>query len=190
MLTKRRTLLAAAGTLAAGLSLRKLRAQDGTQEAPPPRTLLGLSGMIPATPPAPPPAFGFRTADGQARTLADYAGKGVVLNLWATWCMPCVAELPDLAAMAAKLADQGVVVLPLSSDHGGAAAVEAFFARHDIKGLPVLLDPDGAAARTLGARGIPTTLVIDWQGREQGRVEGAVHWAAEETETRLLKLVG
>jgi hypothetical protein len=68
-------------------------------------------------------------------------------------------------------------VLPLSSDRGGAAAVERYFREKEIEGLPVLLDPRGAAARAIGARGIPTTLLIDAQGRERGRLEGAADWA-------------
>ena len=68
-------------------------------------------------------------------------------------------------------------VLPLSSDRGGAAAVEKFYREREIEGLPVLLDPRGEAARAFGARGIPTTVLIDAHGRERGRFEGAADWA-------------
>ena len=122
------------------------------------------------------PAFTMRLPDGSWQTLADYAGKGVVLNLWATWCVPCVAEMPALDALAGAVAGFGVVVLPLSSDRGGAAAVQAFYASHGVAHLPVLLDPAGAAARALGVRGIPTTLLIDKAGRERGRLEGGAAW--------------
>jgi thiol-disulfide isomerase/thioredoxin len=153
-LLKRRTLVAAGATLASAFLARKPMAAD---------TAL--------------PDFQFRLPDGTVKTIADYAGKGVVLNLWATWCAPCVAEMPSLDALAAAVAGSNVVVLPLSSDRGGAAAVERWYAAHDIKNLPVLLDPTGAAARALGARGIPTTLLIDGKGRERGRLEGGADWA-------------
>jgi len=162
----RRALVAAAGTLALAAPLGKLRAEG----------LQGMEALHRLDPPKPVDVQ-FTAADGSARSLADYAGKGVILNMWATWCVPCVAEMPALAAFASVVAKDGIVVLPLSSDRGGAAAVERWYAAHDIKNLPVLLDPTGAAARALGARGIPTTLLIDGKGRERGRLEGGADWA-------------
>jgi thiol-disulfide isomerase/thioredoxin len=111
----RRALVAVAGTLAVAAPLRKLRAQE----------LSGLDAlhMLPAPKPV---DIQFTTADGTARSVADYAGRGVVLNLWATWCVPCVREMPALALLARALAHDGVVVLPLSSDHAGAGGAEVF----------------------------------------------------------------
>ena len=94
-------------------------------------------------------------ADGTVRSVAGLPGRGIVLNLWATWCVPCVAEMPALDALAAAVAGSGVVVLPLSSDRGGARAVERFYAERGVKTLTVALDPRGAAARALGATGDP-----------------------------------
>ena len=109
---------------------------------------------------------------------------------WATWCVPCVAELPALAALARRLRGEGILVLPASSDRGGAAAVEAFYRGHAIEGLPVWLDPKGAAAQAWGARGIPTTLIIDRAGRERARAEGALDWASEAAVAEIKRLVG
>jgi hypothetical protein len=95
-----------------------------------------------------------------------------------------------LAELARRGAAAGIVVVPLSSDRGGAAVVQRFFAEHDLQGLPVRLDPKGEVGRTLGARGIPTTLGIDRQGRERGRLEGAADWASDATLARLRDLVG
>ena len=127
--------------------------------------------------------------DGTAQTIADYAGKGVVMNLWATWCVPCVAEMPALDSLAAAVAKSGVVVLPLSSDRGGVAAVERFYAERGVRNLPVLLDPQGAAARALGARGIPTTVLIDAHGQERGRLEGGADWASDQSIAMVKALV-
>lgn len=167
MAGRRRILGAAGGTLASALLARKPRAAG-----------LAAPDVGLAAPKAGKevPPFTIRLPDGTQRTLADYAGKGVVLNLWATWCVPCVAEMPSLDALAEAVATSGVVVLPVSSDRGGAPAVQGFYAAHGIAHLPVLLDPASAAAHALGARGIPTTLLIDKTGRELARLEGGAAW--------------
>ena len=174
---KRRTLLAMAATLPLAAGARK---PAGAAEA-------GLGNLV-TDEPKPLPELGFTGADGAAHTLAEYNGRGVVLNLWATWCVPCVAELPALDDLARQAPD-GIAVLALSSDRGGAPAVERFYREHGIAHLPVLLDPRGAAARALGARGIPTTVLIDRMGRERGRVEGAADWASPEAVAALLRAI-
>ncbi len=118
-------------------------------------------------------------AEGRAHHLEEFAGTGLVLNLWASWCLPCVTELPTLAGLARRVRPAGILVLALSSDRGGAPVVEQYYRRHGIEGLPVWLDPKGAAARAWGAQGIPTTLIVDRQGRERGRMEGATDWTDE-----------
>ena len=82
----------------------------------------------------------------------------MVVNLWATWCAPCVAEMPALEVLSKVLAPQDIAVLPLSSDRGGADVVRAWYQQHGITGLPVLLDPKGALVKAFNARGIPTTV--------------------------------
>lgn len=164
----RRTLLAAAATLPMALGPRKPWAATGSL-VPKPEDLKPPGDV--------PPEIRFTLADGTPHTLQDYAGKGIVLNFWATWCVPCVTEMPALAKLAGLVADANVAVLPLSSDRGGAPAVQRYFDEKHIEGLPVLLDPRGEAARAMGARGIPTTVLIDAKGRERGRYEGAADWA-------------
>ena len=149
-----------------------------------------LSALHPATPPAPPADIAWQAADGTRRTLADHAGRGVVLNLWATWCVPCVAEMPALDGLARAVGAAGIDVLPLSSDRGGVPVVERFFAERGIHTLPVLLDAQSAAAHALGIRGIPTTLVIDRHGRELARLEGAAGWDDPAAVTMLREMLG
>jgi thiol-disulfide isomerase/thioredoxin len=169
----------AAGTVAAATFLRK-------PQTPPIATLVeapaleGLGSLKPVEPPAVPAAVSFQAADGAEKSIADFAGKGLVINLWATWCVPCVAEMPALQAAAKVLAGDGVLVLPLSSDRGGAKVVQKFYDAHGITGLPVWLDAKGAVARAWGARGLPTTIIIDRQGRERARLEGGADWASAE----------
>jgi len=188
--------IAAAGTVAAVALLGKPDAPQVytlTPSATPgvPAVKVGTVASLRRTePPGIPAAARFQDADGTERGLADYAGRGLIVNLWATWCVPCVAEMPELQTLARTVAAEGILVLPLASDRGGAEVVRRFYANHAIDGLPVLLDPRGEAARAWGARGLPTTLVIDRQGRERGRVEGAIDWASEATVAELRRLVG
>jgi thiol-disulfide isomerase/thioredoxin len=167
-LITRRGLFAAGGTLAAGLITRKLHAQE----------LHDLSrSLVMTDPPVAAPDIVFVSADGKEHHLREFLGHGMVINLWATWCVPCVAEMPSLAALSKILAPDDIAVLPLSSDRGGARVVQAFYQDHEIAGLPVLLDPKGAAARAAHARGIPTSLVIDRKGQERARLEGSADWS-------------
>lgn len=165
----RRALVAAGATVAAALPVRKPRAQGtGLQD---------MAALHPVSAPEP-VELHFAAADGTARSLADYAGKPVVVNLWATWCVPCVREMAALDELARVLAPQGIAVLPLSSDRTGAVAVQRFYAERGITSLPVLLDPMSAAAHALKVNGIPTTVLFDRTGRQVARLEGAADWAA------------
>ncbi len=171
--------LLAAGTVATLLGARK----------PHPARAAELGKLAPVVPPRPAPDAVFQTADGAARRLADYAGKPLLVNLWATWCAPCVAELPSLAALARTLADKGILVLPISADRGGAKAVQTFYAAHQIAGLPVLVDKDAALMHAFEAPGLPTTYVIDGAGQIVGMEEGGMDWATPGVADALGKLL-
>ncbi len=130
-------------------------------------------------PVAPPKPFtqGQFLADGQTpRTIAYYRGQGVVLNFWATWCAPCVREMPSLLRLKAKIAEQGIQVVPLSEDLKGAPVVRKFYAQHKLAGFEILLDKGGEILRASNIRGLPTTLLIDRAGKEVGRVTGPLEW--------------
>ena len=176
----RRTLLAAGLTLpAAALPRKPAAAEEGLRSL----------DRLQAGEPAALPDLRFTGADGAEHLVAEYRGRGVVLNMWATWCVPCVAEMAALDDLARQAPD-GIAVLALSSDRGGAPVVQRFYAERGIRTLPVLMDPRGAAARALGARGIPTTVLIDREGQERARVEGAADWAAPASVAALRKVVG
>jgi len=172
-------LAATAGTLAATALPRKPRA-----ERLPPLA----EGLHILSPPADPPDGVFVTQDGTSHRLAEFKGRGMVVNLWATWCAPCVAEMPSLQTLSKALAPLDIAVLPLSSDRGGAEAVQAWYQAHGITALPVLLDPKGALARAFNARGIPTTVVINQNGQAVARLEGAADWAAPEVRAVIRRL--
>ena len=181
LLIKRRAVFAAGGTLAATLIARKPRAED----------LDDLASMLkPVDPPVDPPDIAFTAADGSEHRLAEFRGHGMVINLWATWCGPCIEELPSLAALSKTLAPDDIAVLPLSSDRGGAKTVQSYFHEHDITGLPVLLDPHSAAAHAWNVHGIPASFIIDKQGREVARMDGAADWSTPAAARLIRKLVG
>lgn len=126
------------------------------------------------------PNVNFTNADGAQVSLYDFKGKVVLLNLWATWCAPCVKELPDLDRLQASLGGSNFQVVALSSDRNGAEKVPPFLKNLRIANLTPFLDPDSVATRAFSPRGLPTTVLIDAAGREVGRLEGAAEWDSPE----------
>ena len=199
----RRTVLAAGGTVLgvlagrklAGLHVRPASAQlqlSGTGGAEDGGGLRGLSAIARVEPPVPLPPFGFVTADGRTLRIGDYTGengRGAVLNFWATWCAPCVAEMPSLALLSRALEAERIAVLPISADRGGAGVVAPFFRNHGIEGLPVLLDPGSEAVHALQLAGLPTTVLVGPDGRERGRMEGSADWGTPEAARRVRELL-
>ncbi|MCD4685951.1 MAG: TlpA family protein disulfide reductase [Anaerolineae bacterium] len=111
---------------------------------------------------APAPAFTAQTLDGSTLALADYRGQVVVLNLWATWCGPCRAEMPALERIHARYADEGVVILGLNQG-ATEAEVRAFAEEHDLT-FPLALDPAEQIGRVYELEAFPTTFFIDRDG--------------------------
>jgi thiol-disulfide isomerase/thioredoxin len=130
--------------------------------------------------PKPVPTIAFEDERGRHRSLADFRGKVVLLNIWATWCVPCRKEMPALDRLEGTLGGQTFEIVALSIDRGGMDVVRKFFAEIGIHNLAMYLDTSGKAARELGAVGLPTTLLIDRDGRETGRLIGPAEWDAPE----------
>lgn len=126
-------------------------------------------------PPRPAPGLSFTQRDGTPRRLADFRGHWVLVNLWATWCVPCVREMPSLDRLQAKLG-QRLTVLAISEDRGGAHAVDPFLEKVGMSALAVYLDPDSGVQQSMGVRGLPTSFLIDGEGRVHGFIEGAAKW--------------
>jgi thiol-disulfide isomerase/thioredoxin len=126
--------------------------------------------------PRPLPPLSFLNGDGAAMTLADFHGRIVLLNVWATWCVPCRKEMPALDRLQGQLEAADFAVVPLSIDHRGRDAVERFYRELGLTSLRIYLDPSGDAPHAIKAFGMPTTLLIDRNGRELGRVIGPAQW--------------
>lgn len=126
--------------------------------------------------PRPVPELGFEDGDGRPVTLADFRGKVVLLNIWATWCGPCREEMPTLDRLQAALGESDFEVVALSIDRAGIDAVDRFYAEVGVKHLGRYIDVSAKAAGDLGAYGLPTTLLIDREGREIARHVGPAEW--------------
>lgn len=119
------------------------------------------------------------------RAIAAAGGKRVLVNLWATWCPPCLAEMPALDALAGDAAE-GLLVLPVSQDMEGWQAVNGFFEAGKFKVLTPLLDQPGSLGEALKARGLPMTVLYGPDGKEIWRVSGTPDWASAAIRTDVL----
>ncbi|MFQ5755468.1 MAG: TlpA disulfide reductase family protein [Acidiferrobacterales bacterium] len=124
----------------------------------------------------------FKFVDGEWKpaSLADFQGKTVLLNIWATWCGPCREEMPTLDWLQASMGGPDFEVIALSIDQGGIAVVNDFYRELGLKALRVFVDPSGMAPGALNVLGLPTTLLIDRAGREVGRYVGPAEWDSPE----------
>jgi len=122
------------------------------------------------------PYFTVRNEQGQPVDLAQYHGKVLLVNFWATWCPPCVAEMPSLDHLSKIMQGQDFAVLTISEDRGGLPTVERFYARSGLKSLPILTDAASEVGDLLDVRALPTTILVDRDGRELARLEGGTQW--------------
>lgn len=129
-------------------------------------------------PPSPAPATPFVDAAGKTHTLADFKGKALVVNLWATWCGPCVEEMPTLAKLAEETRGQNVVILPISLDRAEESDNAKLFIGKRPP-LPFYNDPKFALAYAIrpSAQGLPTTYLIDAAGKVRAHVAGPADWS-------------
>lgn len=150
-------------------------AADVPPMAPPTGFKLALS-------PQPVPELRFADGKGKPFSLADFRGKTILLNIWASWCPSCRAEMPALDRLQAKLGGPDFEVIPVSIDQGDSALVliEEFFHEVGVNHLPIYIDPAGQAAGEVGSVGLPTTLLIDRDGKEVGRLIGDADWDSPE----------
>jgi len=126
------------------------------------------------------PNIPFQLATGSETTLDAYKGRGLVVNFWATWCAPCVREMPQLDRLSAFVRENGIDVLTISEDREGLIAAPKFYKAHDLRDLPVLADPRGKLMRAFKAQGLPLTILINALGHEVGRVIGPAEWDSPE----------
>jgi thiol-disulfide isomerase/thioredoxin len=126
------------------------------------------------------PDLAFVDGEGHAMSLADFRGRAVLLNIWATWCVPCRTEMPTLDRLQATLGGPDFQVVALSIDRQGDAVIKPFYQQLGLKSLGVYVDQSGKAAGDLHSPGVPITLLIDRTGREIARKLGPADWDSPE----------
>ncbi|MDH4229680.1 MAG: TlpA family protein disulfide reductase [Nitrospirota bacterium] len=137
--------------------------------------LYTAAGMTPSDKPRDAPEFSLPALNGSLVRLSDYRGKLVVLNFWATWCRPCIKEMPSLERLSNHMQGRNLVVLAISLDRDPAAHVSMFVEGYGWK-LPVLLDPEASAGDAYLVSGMPSTFLIGPDGMILGRAVGAHEW--------------
>jgi thiol-disulfide isomerase/thioredoxin len=130
--------------------------------------------------PRPLPEIQFENGQGEAMSLADFRGKVVLLNIWATWCAPCRREMPTLERLQAEVGGPDFEVVALSIDRKGLSVVKEFYDELGLRELGIYVDTSAKAPRELSALGVPTTLLIDREGKEIGRLLGPTEWDSPE----------
>ncbi len=123
-----------------------------------------------------PPAFTLPGLDGRMVSLADYKGKVVFLNIWATWCPPCREEMPSMEKLYEQLKSDDFEILAVSVDLSGAEAVRPFMKRYGLH-FPALLDTEGKVQHLYGTTGIPESFIIGRDGRIRKVIVGPMDWA-------------
>jgi thiol-disulfide isomerase/thioredoxin len=142
---------------------------------------MGVKGVDRAQAGTPAPDAVFRDPDGGEFRLADFRGLPVVVNLWATWCAPCVKELPTLDKLARSHRDGGSIgIIAVSQDKAPQSSVKAFLATHGINDLGAYHDPEMALSGAAGAQILPTTILFGADGREIWRYVGDLDWTSAE----------
>lgn len=119
------------------------------------------------------------TATGEEITLADKRGKILLVNFWATWCAPCIVEMPYLDELQARYGSEDFEVVAISMDQRMEDAAE-FYAANGLENLALYHDQSFRSAFAAGARGLPLTVLYDRQGLEIGRLDGDAEWASED----------
>jgi len=140
---------------------------------------------------APPvqPATKFVNGTGKTMELSDFKGRFVLLNVWATWCAPCVIEMPSLNAIAQEFGGDDFAVITISMDQTD-AAIDGFFEKHNFGALTRWRDSGLNLASKLGARGLPITVIYNPEGDEMVRVLGEADWTSDEAKALIGEILG
>jgi thiol-disulfide isomerase/thioredoxin len=147
-----------------------------------PKSLIrgAMARFKPARPPKPMPDLEFLDASDNPLRLADFTGQARLINLWATWCAPCVKEMPSLDRLQATMPRDRFMVLPISLDGASKAKVAPFYKEQNLNDLGIFYDKGRKAMSVLDVSLLPTSILVDPAGRELGRLEGDADWDTPE----------
>lgn len=145
--------------------------------------------LTPITPPVPAPAFELEDMDGETHTLADYRGKVVLVNFWATWCPPCRRELPSMEAVHQALDDEGFAVLAVNQWESPDLVFAFLGQLETFPTFPILFDPTSTVAEAFEVRGLPTSYILDREGRIVYRAVGGREFDHPEIVSKIRELM-
>jgi thiol-disulfide isomerase/thioredoxin len=131
----------------------------------------------------------FTDALGAEHRLADWQGKVVLLNFWATWCAPCRKEMPMLDALQTEFGGEDFAVVTIATGRNSVQGIRRFFEEVGVANLPVLLDPQQELAREMAVFGLPITVILDREGREIARLRGEADWVSDSAKSILSALI-
>ena len=150
------------------------------------RTMVLTKLAVAAAPVALPDAEVLDASDG-AHSLAEYKGKWVVLNFWATWCAPCRKEMPSLQRLAVAMPE--IAVVPVATGRNAVEQITKFYAEAGVTTLPVLRDPKAGLAHAMGIMGLPVTVILNPEGQEVARLIGDAEWDSAAAQAVLRALI-
>lgn len=148
-----------------------------------------VRSFITEQPPRKIASFHFDDARGQPITLAKFRGKVLMVNLWATWCPPCVREMPALDRLQGKFKGTDFIVVPLSLDRGGIPVIESFYQKNGLRHLEVFSDSDQSAEVAFPVDVLPANFIVDQDGRVISFLRSFVDWDAPEAEAMIRRLI-
>ncbi len=132
----------------------------------------------------------FTDPEGVERSLADWEGKHVVVNFWATWCAPCRKEMPGLDRLQAEFGGEDFEVVTIATGRNSLTGIRKFFEETGVTNLPILLDPGSDLARDMAVLGLPITVLLDPEGREIARLRGDAEWDSDSARAIVAALTG
>lgn len=149
----------------------------------------GLTRLAPLEAPVPVPDTAFTDREGEEMRLADWQGKVLLINFWATWCAPCREEMPSLQTLQQEMGGEDFAVLTIAAGRNPLPAIDKFFEETGIDSLPVLRDERQGLARGMGVMGLPVTVLVDRDGMEVARVIGEMDWASDPARELIAQLI-
>lgn len=179
--TRRLTLAALAAVLIGAVAAVLYGTHSGPVHEAAAAAPAALAKLRPMEKPKEVPAVAVADGSGHLHKLSEFRGRYMLLNLWATWCAPCVRELPALSHLQSAAGGKGLAVVPVNVGHSTAPETAAFLKSHNAGTLPVYVDSSSAFLRAFGAFGLPVTILVDPKGRQIARATGAVNWDAKES---------
>ncbi|MFT5438474.1 MAG: thiol-disulfide isomerase/thioredoxin [Alphaproteobacteria bacterium] len=166
--------------IASGLAIWSVLAQKSSEIPTAPPLTGWMQNFTPTVPAGPALEGKLLAEDGKVASLSDFRGKLVLVNFWATWCLPCIREMPSLLRLQKKRGGDDFIVLALAQDFNGWKMVAPFLQRRDLSGLPVYVDEKTAISRSVRIPGLPVTMLLDRDGKILGHLVGIAEWDSAE----------